>query len=96
MHVVDYLRVAGTPNDLRVFAARSRRQKVDCTELLSFISDEKCKLRPGPYGCSHIITGSGFGAFRLPQNLGSGQRVEADPVILGVAGRLQNGRKDDK
>ena len=42
-----------------------------------------------------MITGTGFGASSLPQNLGSGQRKGGDPTILGLLGRLQNGRKDD-
>ena len=41
-----------------------------------------------------MVTGSGFGASRLPQNLGSGQREQGHPSILEAALRLQNGRKD--
>ena len=40
-----------------------------------------------------MTTGSGLGASRLPQDLGSGQREHGHPTILGVARRLQNREK---
>ena len=93
MHVVDYLRVAGTPNDLRVFAARSRRQKVDCTELLSFISDEQGKIPLARRGCLSFIIGSGVGRSSVPQNPGIGQKEYPDRNILGRGSRRGKSRK---
>jgi hypothetical protein len=40
-----------------------------------------------------MITGSGLGASRLPQNLGSGQKMEDHPTILGVRRQPQKCRK---
>ncbi|MBP1732801.1 MAG: hypothetical protein H6Q55_3230, partial [Deltaproteobacteria bacterium] len=34
--------------------------------------DEKSKLRAGQWACLHIITGSGLGELRVPQNPGVG------------------------
>ena len=41
-----------------------------------------------------MITGSGFGASRLPQNLEAGQREQGHP-ILGVRGQPRKCRRDD-
>ena len=41
-----------------------------------------------------MITSSGFGASRLPQNLGAGPNVEDHPTILGVRRLPQKGRRD--
>ena len=40
-----------------------------------------------------MVTGSGFGASRLPQNLRSGQRVENHPNILGVPRGARHNRR---
>jgi len=50
----------------------------------SFVSDEICKSRPGQWECSHMVTGSGFGAFRLIQNLGMGQKEYPDRCLLAL------------
>ena len=42
-----------------------------------------------------MVTGSGFGGSRVPQNLGNGQSEEGHRTFLGVAPRRQNGGQDD-
>ncbi len=66
----------------------------DATTTATLPFDEIVKVLLFRRGYSPIITGSGFGAFRLPQNLGTGQRVEDHPTILGSVGshrRVANG-----
>jgi hypothetical protein len=75
--------------DDRLYVRGSRAEEPSTLQF-----DEKAKRRPDRYGCLPIITGSGTGAFRLPQNLGSGQREEGHPIILGVRGRPQKCGKD--
>ena len=43
-----------------------------------------------------MITGFGFGDFRLPQNLGTGQKECPDRNILGPGRGLRNHRKDER
>jgi hypothetical protein len=50
----------------------------------SVSSDDKAKTLPAQYECLEMVTRSGFGAFRLPRDLETGQRVQDDPTILGV------------
>ena len=59
------------------------------------IRDEVVKIPLGRRGCSRMITGSGFGELRLPQDLGSGRRKQGHPTSLGFHGERQKRRKDD-
>ena len=58
-------------------------------------SDEICKLRRAPWECLPMVTGSRFGASRLPQNLGSGQKDCPDRNILEQGQSLRDRRRDD-
>ena len=58
------------------------------------VPDEKPKLRVGHWGCLHIITSSGLGPSRLPQNLGMGQKECPNRNILGPGRDLRDRRRD--
>ena len=60
------------------------------------VSQSKLLGRPGQWECLHIVTGSGCGAFRLPQNLGSGQKEGSDRNILRMGRRRRNRRNDQR
>jgi hypothetical protein len=56
-------------------------------------SDELCEIRPTQWACLHIIARSGFGALKLPQNLGMGQKeCSLQPQSLGAGPRKMKGR----
>jgi hypothetical protein len=59
------------------------------------LRDEKPKLRVGQSGCLYIITSSDPGESRVPQNLGTGQKLNVGPTISGVHGQPQKYNKDD-
>jgi hypothetical protein len=59
----------------------------------SFVYDEKGKIPLGRRGCLPIITGSGFGESRVPQNLEADQRREDHPAATGVGREAQRGNR---
>ena len=56
----------------------------------SLLSDEIAKRRPGRYECSPFINGANLDGSSLPQNLGSGQRIEPTPRSWGWVCRLRS------
>jgi hypothetical protein len=56
------------------------------SNLVRIYFDEKGKIPLARRGCLLIITGSAFGGSSVPQNLGSGQRIEPTPRSWGSMG----------
>jgi hypothetical protein len=72
-----FLWPSGLPRKITAQTANSR----------DVFRDEMAKILLGRWGCLPMVTGSGSGESRLPQNPGIGQRKEGDPTILRVRGQ---------